>query len=375
MVKKYHGGNLKEAARTYGLKEEEFVDFSANINPLGPSPHVWDALNTALPKIVHYPCPEGKELKAGLASHLGVPIQQLVLGNGGAELIYLLSRFFSPGRIIVTAPTFGEYGQGILNPQVFKVRLNPEMDFRLELDVFQKVVQRGDLIFIGNPNNPTGVVTQRHTILQLAALAAERGAVLVIDEAFMDFVQDSQSVVKDIVNYRELIVVGSLTKIFALPGLRLGYLVAQEDLVGELEQVLPPWRVNSLAQAAGTAALADKNHLTASKRVIAEERKFLADSLQNLGFKVFPGKANFLLLNGRSLGMTGEALQSYLGPRGVLIRLCHSFDNLDEYYIRIAVRSRQENEKLIGLIKEALSSQGGWRDAGNIRTAWTNGVE
>lgn len=359
MATKYHGGNLKEAARVYGLKEEEFIDFSANINPLGPSPHVWTALKKALPKIVHYPCPEGKELKAKLASHLGVPVKQLVLGNGGAELIYLLSRFFSPGRIIVTAPTFGEYGQGILNPQILRVRLDPEKAFRLELDVFQETVQPGDLIFIGNPNNPTGVVTPRKDILQLAALAAGRGATLVVDEAFMDFVQDSQSAAEDVANYRELIVVGSLTKIFALPGLRLGYLVAREDLAEELEQVLPPWRVNSLAQVAGIASLADEAHLRASKQVIAEERQFLTDSLQSLGFKVFPGKANFLLLNGRSAGMTGKALQKFLGPKGVLIRLCHSFDNLDEYYIRIAVRSRKENEQLIGLVKEALSSQGG----------------
>lgn len=359
MVTKYHGGNLKEAARTYGLREEEFIDFSANINPLGPSPLVWDALQTALPGIVHYPCPEGKELKAKLAGHLGVPVKQLVLGNGGAELIYLLSRFFAPRRIIVTAPTFGEYGQGVLYPQILKVKLSPEKEFRLELAVFQEIVQRGDLIFLGNPNNPTGVVTPRNIILQLAALAADRGAVLVVDEAFMDFVQDSQSVVQDVANYRELIVVGSLTKIFALPGLRLGYLVAREDLAGELEQVLPPWRINSLAQAAGIASLTDEAHLRASKQVIAGERKFLADGLRNLGFRVFPGKANFLLLNGGALGMTGEALQSYLGPKGVLIRLCHSFDNLDEYYFRIAVRSRKENEKLMGLIKEALSRQGG----------------
>lgn len=374
MSARYHGGNLREAARLYGLPEEKFIDFSANINPLGPSPRVWPALQEALPKIVHYPCPEGKELKEKLAGHLGVPVEQVVLGNGGAELIHVLTDFFSPCRIVVPVPAFGEYGQGLRRPAVVQVKLEAAQGFRLDLTALAGVIQPGDLVFAGNPNNPTGVLTARDVILELAFLAARRGATLVVDEAFMDLVRDSQSVVKEVASCPALVVVGSLTKVFAIPGLRLGYLVARKDLARELEVALPPWRVNTLAQAAGLVSLADREHLAASREFIAREREFLVRSFRRLGFQVFPGEANFLLLNGRPVGITGEALQAFLGPRGVLVRLCDSFANLDEYYIRIAVRCRQDNEKLVSLVREFLRG-GGNGDADDPGAARANGME
>ncbi|NLL18150.1 MAG: aminotransferase class I/II-fold pyridoxal phosphate-dependent enzyme, partial [Clostridia bacterium] len=259
MAKNYHGGNLKEAARLYGLGEEDFLDFSANINPLGPSPQVWDAIRQALPGITHYPDPEAIELKEALASHLGVPAGQVVLGNGGAELIYLISRFFMPKRIVLTAPTFGEYGQGTPpEVEILRINLNAGAGFPLDIENFKHVLEKDDLVFIGNPNNPTGVLTPREQVLKLASLAGEAGAVLVVDEAFMDFVINSQTVAREVEGYPHLIVVGSLTKIFALPGLRLGYLVAGEPLATQFERLLPPWRINSLAQAAGLVSLRDK---------------------------------------------------------------------------------------------------------------------
>ncbi|NLC76471.1 MAG: threonine-phosphate decarboxylase, partial [Clostridia bacterium] len=356
MTKNYHGGNLKEGARLYGLREVELLDFSANINPLGPSPQVWTALQKALPRIIHYPDPEARELKEVLASYLGVPAGQVVLGNGGAELIYLLSRFFRPGRVVLTAPTFGEYGGGAPGVEILPLNLAPERDFRLTLEQFAGSLKPGDLVFVGNPNNPTGVLTPRETVLELAQLAAAAGSQLVVDEAFMDFVEESQSVVSLAGAHPNLIVVGSLTKIFALPGLRLGYLVAREELVSQLEDLLPPWRVNTLAQAAGLVSLRDQEHLRRSREVVKEEREYLIEQLKDLGFRPFPGRANFLLVSTHSVGVTGAKLQSFLGPRGVLIRLCHSFANLDDYYFRIAVRTREENEKLLGLLEEALAA-------------------
>lgn len=357
MAKIYHGGNLKEAAQLYGLREEDFLDFSANINPLGPSPQVWAGIQEALPGITHYPDPEAGELKEELASHLGVSEAKVVLGNGGAELIYLLSRFFQPERIVLTAPTFGEYGQGTLpGVETLRFNLNPDAGFPLDMDAFGNVLEEGDLVFIGNPNNPTGVLTPKEHLLELASLAGEAGAVLVVDEAFMDFVTGSQTVVHEVESYSQLVVVGSLTKIFALPGLRLGYLVAGEELAAQLERLLPPWRINSLAQAAGLASLRDKEHLHRSVEIVSREREYLINGLSQLGFCPFPGAANFLLVGSHSLGITGERLQSFLGPKGVLIRLCHSFYNLDDYYFRIAVRTRQENQKLLALLAEAVKS-------------------
>lgn len=350
----YHGGNLREAARRYGLPEEQLIDFSANINPLGPPPGVWADLQAALPKIVHYPCPEARELKEKLAAYLDVPGDRLVLGNGGAELIFLLTSFLAPRRVVVPAPAFGEYGRGLRQTPVVPVPLAAAQGFRLDPKALAGLLEPGDLLFTGNPNNPTGVLTPKKVVLELASLAAERGALLAVDEAFMDFVADSQSVVREAADHPALVVVGSLTKVFAIPGLRLGYLVGRRELARPLEEALPPWRVNTLAQAAGIAALADGGHLAATRELVAREREFLAENFRRLGFQVFPGAANFLLVNGHPVGVSGEALQEFLGPRGVLVRLCHSFANLDEYYFRIAVRRRPDNEKLVSLVEEFL---------------------
>lgn len=351
-MERYHGGNLRDAVQNFGLQEKDFVDFSANINPLGPSPLVWTAIENAMKKIIHYPDPEGEALKAKLALYLGISKKRILLGNGGAELIYLLGSFFNPQRVILTAPTFGEYGQGIKNPKILRINLEAEHGFRLKLVEFQNILQPGDLIFIGNPNNPTGVLTHREVILKLAAITATCGATLVVDEAFMDFVEESQTIIREIDNYPQLIVVSSLTKIFALPGLRLGYLVAKEELVRELNSLLPPWRINTFAQEAGLVSLGDQGYLQASKELIKTEREFLSQGLKKIGFCPSPSAANFLLVDGNILGITGEEVQKYLGPKGLLIRLCQSFYNLNDYFFRVAIRTRQENEMLLCFLEE-----------------------
>lgn len=344
-----HGGNVWTEAGRWGVPLENILDFSANINPLGPSPLALEAIGDNLRQLIHYPEPTGDSCKTALAEYLGVEGSNLVLGNGGSELIYLLGRMFYKGRLVLLAPCFSEYGEGLENPQVVRINLQPQEHFRLPLEQIRAILRPGDLLFIGNPNNPTGNLFGKDNLLQLAHLAGTVGAVVVVDEAFLDFTgDDSLSLRYEAVQHPHIIVVGSLTKFFAIPGLRLGYAAAHAEHIKRMEFLLPTWRINTLALSAGQASLRDREYIQRTIAVVAEERKFLTAQLQDLPFlTVFPGVSNFLLIDAEQSGLTAAQWQQRLGPEGILIRNCSNFANLSPYYFRVAVKQREHNLRLL----------------------------
>ncbi|MEW6623426.1 MAG: threonine-phosphate decarboxylase CobD [Bacillota bacterium] len=356
LKKPVHGGNVWAAAKRWGIPPEKILDYSANINPLGPSPKAVEALASMMGLLCHYPEPTGETFKGALSRYLQVPDVNLVLGNGGAELIYLTGRMFYQRRVLLLAPSFSEYGEGIDNPHMFRINLCREEDFKLPVETILQEIQQGDLLFLGNPNNPTGTLFAKKDLLDIVQAAEEAKAVVVVDEAFMDFVDGHGYSMKDEVEkYRNLIVVGSLTKHFAIPALRLGYGIAAPELAAKMEQLLPTWRVNSFALAAGEASITDQEYLKSTNKVIKEERAFLVEGLKQIkGLKVYPSAANFLLVDAGPLGLTSEDLQERLGPRGILIRKCSSFYNLSPCHFRIAVRMRSENEKFLENLQKVI---------------------
>jgi threonine-phosphate decarboxylase len=352
--KREHGGNLWKASRRFGMPPDQFLDFSANINPLGPPPRVLQSLADHLGLIARYPQPGAEELKGALSKYLDIPVESILLGNGGIELIYLLGGFFHSSRVVIPVPAFGEYGAGHPGSRRKEVPLDQARDFHLEVGRLAQTLEKGDLVFVGNPNNPTGVLTRREDLLSLYRFVIRQQGILVIDEAFMDFAAGSQSLVREGSQKPGLIITGSLTKFFALPGLRLGYLVTTPTLVKKLKRLLPPWRINGLAQLAGLVALKDRDYQDRTLSLIREERNFLIQGLDALGFRTFPSAANFLLVDGRPVQLSAGRLEEYLGVRGILIRNCRSFSNLDEFFFRIGVRTRAENERLLGALAFAI---------------------
>lgn len=354
-----HGGNLARAAREYGLPEQHFTDFSASINPLGPSPLVFRAIAENLWRIRHYPDPECGHLKKLLAGHLGVPPESLVLGNGGAELIYILPRALGINRALVVAPTFSEYAAALQaagrEVDYFYLPLEGEMDpFLAEL---KYKISDYDAIFICNPNNPTGRLFQAGELTPLVEAAVEAGVTMVVDEAFIDFVDNRRecSLMALAAVTSGLVVLYSLTKFFGVPGLRLGAAVADPELSMRINRARDPWSVNALAQVAGSAALLDKEHMRATLELVGIERDFLSGLLSALpGVKPLRGAANFLLVDISGTGKTVGEIIPLLGRRGILVRDCSNFQGLHGQYIRIAVRSRSENEKLIASLRSAL---------------------
>jgi len=351
-----HGGNIWAASKKWGHSPETFLDFSANINPLGPSMHSLKAINESLGLLEHYPEPSCQVLKHRLGVYLGIDPGYIVLGNGGSELIYLLARLFGQKRIVRLAPTFTEYGEGLEMPHIVEVRLAADNGFRLPLRELIAGMEKEDLLFLGNPNNPTGNLFARSDLEDLVRRASEVGAIVVIDEAFIDFTGAKSNSMRDLAsNSRELIVLGSLTKFFAIPALRLGYAVAARQTVQQMERLLPAWRINTLAQAAAIAGLQDEEYIRQTVQVVETEREFLVHGLEQIrGLRVYPSAANFLLVDGSQTGVDADALQSRLGPEGILIRLCDNFSNLSPFHFRLAVKLRQDNERLLRILKKVL---------------------
>lgn len=352
-----------EASRRYGLAAGNILDFSASINPLGPPPRVMEELARALGDIRNYPDPEALELREELARFLGVSPEMVMVTNGGAEAIDLLARLGSGREVLLLAPSFGEYARAVLagGGRVRYLPLNPAEGFRPDPLILARATGDVALAFLGNPNNPTGVVLGRE---ELVALAYRPDNLLVVDEAFLWFAPGGMagSVAREAGNYPGLVAVGSLTKIFAIPGLRLGYLVAEPGLVTRLERWRYPWSVNTLALRAGVACLQETGYLEESRALVERERPFLMEGLAAIpGLACTPSRANFVLVDCRLTGYRASELQERLGYRGLLIRDAGSFPGLDGYYFRVAVRRRQENLLLLAALREVLGDGKGGR--------------
>jgi threonine-phosphate decarboxylase len=354
--KSTHGGNVWAASKKWGILPEEFLDYSANINPLGPSPEGIRAIQGSLQLLIHYPEPTGEKLKIALGQYLQLSPKNLVLGNGGSELIYLMGRMFGQKRVLRLAPGFSEYGEGIENPEICEISLEARQQFRIPTQEIISHIQTDDLIFLGNPNNPTGTLFPRSELLEVVKQAEKMKAVVVVDEAFMDFVGDRSISLRELARENErLIVIGSLTKFFAIPALRLGYAVATAKNALKMEQLLPPWRINTLAEAAAVASLKDLEYIAETIRLIKEERPFLMAGLSQIsGLDTYPSACNFILIDVERTGCSSVELQQRLGPEGVLIRECGSFNNLSPYYFRVAVKTRQENQRLLNVLQKVL---------------------
>ncbi|MFA5881885.1 MAG: aminotransferase class I/II-fold pyridoxal phosphate-dependent enzyme, partial [Eubacteriales bacterium] len=254
VIKHIHGGNLREAAEKYGLEEKSILDFSANINPLGPSPKAIAAITSNLDAVTHYPDPEAKLLRQTAARLLNLPEELIVAGNGAVELIYLLMKVLGPRNVLIPAPTFNEYeiAAKINGSKIKDLLLNEWEGFMLnKQDIFNQWGD-ADLLFICNPNNPTGCLTQRKDLKEIIQKAGQLGKYVVIDEAFMDFVPDraKYSVVDLVPKYDNLFVLYSLTKFFAFPGLRLGLGLGNRAVVQKINEIRDPWNVNCFAQLA-----------------------------------------------------------------------------------------------------------------------------
>ncbi|MCL4394584.1 MAG: histidinol-phosphate aminotransferase family protein [Chloroflexi bacterium] len=335
-----HGGFHSEHAT-------DWLDFSSNVNPFGPSPRIWDAMR-AVP-IGQHPDPRAAPLREVLAEIENVSPCRLIVGNGSVELIYHLAVAYlrAGDRVLVVGPTFGEYAAAcaIMGAQVMFYRTRPANDFEINLDALLSEARacKPRLIFLCNPNNPTGIYLPREVIETI--LRGRPDALLVLDQAFVHFVADAWNS-RPLLAFDNLLILRSLTKDYALTALRVGYATGSSSVIEAIEKVQPPWSVNTLAQVATIAALRDEKHLRDSLAALAHAKDAFIRALTQLDLRVVPSATNFFLLQVPS----ASELARQLRERKLVVRDCTSFGL--PTFARIAVRKPEENVRLVSVLGE-----------------------
>ena len=343
----HHGG-------LFSIKNpsHKIIDFSSNISPIGPPPLVKKYLKKNLDDIETYPDSDSKNLKKNLGWYTGFPSSQIIVGNGATEIIYNFCQAFlsKKTKVLIPIPTFGEY-EAAAKLHGSSISFFKTMNLNNDIQKFINKIPKHGCIFLCNPNNPTGILTSKNNIQKIIKNSLRKSTIVFVDECFIELVpQSNDSILNLVKKYENLFVLRSLTKSFGLAGIRIGYAIGPKKLVNILNQIKIPWNVSGLAQKAADAAICHSYYLDKVKKIIKNESKFLRKEISNIsGFECNETSANFILIRSK---LKPKTIQNKLLKKNILIRDCSSFRGLDGNYIRIAVKTRNENKKLIQAMKK-----------------------
>lgn len=352
MYKYRHGGNVH--AET---ERKNFLDLSASINPLGPPRQVEEAIRKEIGRINRYPDNFSTELCMRIAEFEGIRSEWIFCGSGSSEILFRLPRAVGAKTGMVLKPTFSDYARS-LESEGCEIRvhhLREENEFICDENIFDL---RVDILFFCNPNSPTGLLTERSFVEELLQCGKRHGTTIVIDECFMDFCSEAENAsVKPLLeSYDNLVLLKAFTKIFALPGIRLGYAICSNpNILDRLRFHGPDWPVSNLAQAAGVAVLENTDeYMNATTEFVSEERMRIKGELESFGYRVFDSRANFLLVkNPYEFNMKNE-----LDEKSIRIRTFENADGLGPNYFRIGLSTYENNLRFLGAVKEITSTKG-----------------
>ncbi|MCI9123457.1 MAG: aminotransferase class I/II-fold pyridoxal phosphate-dependent enzyme [Eubacterium sp.] len=338
-----HGGNV--------FFQKSCIDFSANINFLGIPDSVMSAARSGLTAAVHYPQEYNGTLSEHIAQWESVRPEHVFCGNGASEIIRTLAQVLRPKKALLPAPGFEEYTRSLAAVEcgITYYYTKESAGFRIPLDDFcAHITQETDVVFLCNPNNPTAVLYDRAFLEAVLARCEDMHAVLILDECFLDFVEDApQRTMRKEDASRSLFIIKAFTKIFAMPGIRLGYgLCTDAGLMENLRQAVQPWNVSTVAQRAGIACTKEAAFVRKTMQETAKERAWLLEKMEQAGIAGAHGEANFIFFKSR------PGLHPFSIMRGIMLRDCSNFEGLTPGYYRVAVRSRQENKKLVEVLEQ-----------------------
>ena len=336
-----HGGDI--------YRNKVSLDFSVNINPLGMPEGVKKVLLEAIEKCREYPDMEAFELKQAVSSLLHIPTDYLAFGNGASELFMAIVHAVRPEKILIPIPSFYgyEYVSRAVAAEITFFPLDEKKAFLPGEDLLDAITDDMDLVFLANPNNPTGKMIEKEYLLRFLAICKEKNIIVVLDECFIEFCGDEYSMISEIEAYDNLLLVRAFTKLYAIPGVRLGYLVcSNKSLLDKIQRQLPEWNLSTFAQRAGVVCVNQTEYVKRTVALVKKERDFLSNGLKKFGFSVVDSDANFVLVS------TELPLYERLLQRGILVRNCENYKGLTKGYYRIAVKQREENEKLLKVIGE-----------------------
>ncbi|MCW4015407.1 MAG: threonine-phosphate decarboxylase CobD [Candidatus Bathyarchaeota archaeon] len=355
----FHGGNVWEISEKYDIPVDQLIDFSISTNPLGAPETALKTISEHLNLIKHYPDPNPEWLLKILAKSNGVNPNNVILGNGSTELIYLFNEVFLEDgyEAVIPVPSFSEYKAAIerFGGNMTFLKCDSAKNFELNVkELEQSISKKTRIIFLCNPNSPTGVLYEKEDLLHIIRFAAKRNVLVFLDEDYIDFVDDAKrySMAEYVNEYNNLFVLRSLTKFFGLAGVRIGFGIASPDLINVLNNVKMPWSVNSLAMFATAAAVNDVDFIKNSRLLVSKSRKEMIKLFKSIAWlKVHHSETNFLLIEVTQGKLTSTHIKEGLAKKGLLIRDCKDFDGLNNRFFRVTVRRPEENKKLIDAIK------------------------
>lgn len=340
-----HGANPHHVYEKLGMTPPaRILDFSENCNPAGPPRAVIDLWPNLVARLHAYPDPAGEPFLSKVADYHGVPKVSVFAGNGAAEILSLIAERYRGKRAIVVHPTFSEYeatlqAKGV---EIERVIASEEDGFKLPIDLILARLAGASVVYICTPNNPTGVMPEREDILAVIRKAKEVECEVVLDEAFIDFIDESRSFIHELNEFPHVIIVRSMTKMYAIPGIRLGYVVAHSDVIVELKSAAPHWNVNGMAAVIGAACLGEEAYREAAIRHAAEERMKMSAFLREFGCSVIESEANFLVFKPHDAGK----LYTDMLAKGIVLRHSENFRGMEGRWLRIGMKSSAEMEEL-----------------------------
>ncbi len=309
-------------------------------------------LKSKLGSISEYPDSDSVNLRKALQWYCKINYEQIVIGNGGTEIIYNFCKAFLSKKtsVLIPIPTFGEY-EAAAKLSGCKITFFKTMNLELDLDNFIKKIPRKGCVFVCNPNNPTGKLLSKRNLLKIIQATKKKSSLVFVDESFIELVPKSnQSVIKFVKKFSNLFILRSMTKSFGLAGIRVGYGIGSKQIISVLNNLKIPWNVSGLAQHAAGAALCSTSYLNKAKKIIKKESQYLRNSISKIdGFECHDAAANFILIKTKQKSKT---IQKKLLKKKILIRDCSSFRGLNNNYIRIAVKTRKENKKLVKALEK-----------------------
>ena len=326
--------------------------YTNRVNPLGIPKRVEDALHQAVVRCREYPDIRAFELKEEVAKQLEVPKEYLLFGNGASEVFMGIMHALKPRNVLIPIPSFYgyQYVAEAVESEIHYYFMEKENSFLPGEELFVMLTEDIDILFLAHPNNPTGKRLECDYLREVFAICREKGIYVILDECFISFCEGEVSFVSEIEEYPNLLLVQAFTKIYAIPGVRLGFLVSSnKGLIQKIARQLPEWNLSVFAQKAGIACVKEKAFVVQTVKYVQKERAFLTEQLQKMGLEVFAGEGNFILV------YTEKPLYELLLERGILIRDCQNFKGLVKGYYRIAVKNREENKILLREIGECLA--------------------
>ena len=349
----FHGSDLEKIEAIYGIRKEDIISFSANVNPLGISTRLRSELANHIDVITTYPDREYRGLREAIARYCNTKPEHILVGNGSTELISLFIQITHPKKALILGPTYSEYEREITleGGRTAYYPLRENQDFQLQLEDFKsKLTDDLDLVVLCNPNNPTSTCITRNEMRDILDVCKEHSIYVMVDETYVEFVDNISAItaIPLTAYYNNIIILRGTSKFFAAPGLRLGYAITgNADLLQQINQYKNPWMINSLAEKAGEIMFSDTDYITKARDLIITERQRLYELYSKSSrFKAYQPTANFMLLKILDESTSAEQLFDQAIRQNMMIRDCSTFPFLSDRYIRICFMDPEDNDRL-----------------------------